>query len=155
MAYDKDIIDGPLTDNDYDSDIDTKASNGNRDEDTIGHLFRGEPMTQGQKKMQRKYNGRQRTRARKQEEKGTDLKAVCERYMPVAGRDPIKLKEYDAHLNSSVTLPAWTGKRIINLPKQLFTRKQLEVTYGMRYFEWDGRYVHFFYLIPSSLLIIA
>jgi len=156
MAGDKDIIDGPLTDNDYsDSDTDIKASNGKGDEEATGHSSRGEPKTRGQKRKQRQYEGRKNVRARKQVEKGTDIKAVCDRYGLMACRNPIELEEYDAYLNSSVTLPAWTGSRIINLPKQLFMRNQLEVIYGMRYFEWDGRYVHFFYLIPSSLLTIA
>ena len=116
------------------------------DEEATGHSPGAEVKTREQKQKQRKIEGKQKKRARDQVEEGTEVKKVkkvCVRHGEVAVQGAIKV-DYDALLDATITLPAWTGMHATELPRQLFTRSELESLFKIDYYQWDGRYVYSF-----------
>jgi hypothetical protein len=147
LADDADhVIDGPLTDYEYsDSDIEdagaVSPSLQKRSRSSSHSLDAMCPPTKEKKRDKDRSRQRRRKKdAMKQEREGTQVKDVGKRWCDKAAQNQI-LCGLDMRVNTSVTLPAWIGQSVANLPRQIFTKDRLLSTFRMTLFDWDGVYV--------------
>ena len=140
-AYD--AIDAPLTDYSY-SDIEDAGTQ------CLGKRRRDDPPSTSdvspppsKKTMKQKERSRQHKIAQRmkvQAEEGTKVKAVAKALRFKAVQNAL-LFDFNMRTDASITLPAWVGKSVRGLPRQVFTKDELVGKFGMTVYPWDGMYV--------------
>lgn len=107
-----------------------------------------EPLTRRQKKNLRASRRRSLRRAKAQALGSTTLKGVSRKKRRLGSiRHALKLP-FDVASCGAATGPGWVGRRLQDLPVRAFTLEDLKREFGVRCFEWDGRYVTTF-LTPT------
>jgi hypothetical protein len=147
LADDADhVIDGPLTDYEYlDSDIENASAGSPRLQKRSRSSSPSLDAMCSPTKEKKRYKDRSRQcqckkDTMKQEREGTQVKDVGKRWCNKAAQNQI-LCGLDMRVNTFVTLPAWIGRSVANLPRQIFTKDRLLGTFGMTLFNWDGVYI--------------
>lgn len=140
-----DAIDGPLTDYSY-SDVE---DDGNQ---SLGKRRKDNPSKTRVRKRERKRLYRTRKRMEVQAKEGTRVKAVAKALRLKAVQNAL-LFDFNVLTDAGVTLPAWVGKSVKDMPKQVFTKDELMDKYNMTLFEWDGMYV--VPALPAWWILIA
>jgi hypothetical protein len=104
-----------------------------------------EPLKRRQKKDQRARRRRSEARAKAQVLGSTTLKAISlKKRRPGSTKHALKLP-FDVMSCGAATGPGWLGRSLRDLPQRAFTLKDLKRDYGVKCFEWDGRYVTTFF----------
>ena len=94
---------------------------------------------------------RRRKRVARQTASQIEDKHVAKKRRHEALKDAI-LVDYSLPSDAPATKPGWIGKRVAELPKRVFSLKELLDDYGMKRFPWDGRWVSLNPSHPSSLI---
>jgi hypothetical protein len=104
-----------------------------------------ESLTRKQKKTERARRRRSEARAKAQVLGSTTLKAISlKKRRPGSIKHALKLP-FDVMSCGAATGPGWVGRSLRDLPQRAFTLMELKRQYGVKCFEWDGRYVTTFF----------